>query len=148
MASKAKVLVIGGSSGMGKAAAAACIAAGYEVTIAGRSKEKLAAAAAVIGGGVSSVELDVTDSSATEAVFAAIPAGTYKHLVVTMGASVGGPSVLGAEGFAKLKQQMDAKFFAQVSRVAPPKFNLRSRSRDAPTVGLAELASPQPAADP
>ena len=46
---KQKILIIGGSSGMGPAAARLLAALGYDVAIASRSKEKLGSASQIIG---------------------------------------------------------------------------------------------------
>ena len=62
------VLVIGGSSGMGRAIASAAAAEGARVTIASRNADKLEAAAAAIGHGTRTRQLDVTDESAVEHV--------------------------------------------------------------------------------
>ena len=75
------VLVIGGSSGIGQAAAKAFAEAGAAVTIASRHEDKLAAAAEAIGGNVRVAVLDTTDASAVEAFFA--DEGEFDHVVVS-----------------------------------------------------------------
>jgi len=75
------VLVVGGSSGIGQAAAALTAAAGAKVTIASRSSEKLAVAAKAIGHGVDTRLLDVTNDVAMTSFFQAGPA--YDHIVVS-----------------------------------------------------------------
>ena len=80
-----KVLVIGGSSGIGYATAAGALAQGASVAIASRSEDKLRAAQASLPGRVEAHALDVADSAAVEAFFAAAPA--YDHVVVS-GASI------------------------------------------------------------
>lgn len=75
------VLVIGGSSGIGQAAAKAFAEAGAAVTIASRHEDKLAAAAEAIGGNVRVAMLDTTDASAVEAFFA--DEGEFDHVVVS-----------------------------------------------------------------
>lgn len=61
-------LIIGGSTGMGKATARALLEDGVSVTLAGRSEEKLVAAAAELGklGSVNSVVLDLHDRQVVE----------------------------------------------------------------------------------
>lgn len=63
-----KILVVGGSSGMGRAAAKAFLDAGAEVWIASRSAEKLNAAAARLDGGalLHTYQLDMGDSAQVE----------------------------------------------------------------------------------
>lgn len=65
----ARTLVIGGSSGIGEAAAAMAAAAWASVTIASRSQNKLDAALTRLPAGVEACALDVTDASAVEAFF-------------------------------------------------------------------------------
>lgn len=65
-----RVLVIGGSSGIGEASAAMAGNAGAEVTIASRSSAKLAAALTRLPTTVVATPLDVCDAAAVEAFFA------------------------------------------------------------------------------
>jgi NAD(P)-dependent dehydrogenase (short-subunit alcohol dehydrogenase family) len=76
-----RVLVVGGSSGIGQAVARQAAALGAQVTIASRSARKLAAAAQALGGGVSTAVLDSTDAQAVEAYFAGQAA--FDHIVVS-----------------------------------------------------------------
>lgn len=76
-----RVVVIGGSSGMGLAVARAAALAGARVTVAGRDAQRLAAAVAAIGCGAQGRTLDICDEAAVEAFFAAGP--TIDHLVVS-----------------------------------------------------------------
>ena len=87
----ARVLVVGGSSGLGRATAAAFAGAGASVTIASRSRDKLAAAARAIGGGVATAVLDVTDDAAVEALFAQ-SGEPWDHVVVTAAQAPSGPA--------------------------------------------------------
>ncbi|MGO4378739.1 SDR family oxidoreductase [Pseudoduganella sp. RAF19] len=84
-----KVLVVGGSSGIGAAAAKSLAALGAEVTIASRNAGKLEAAAAEIGGAVRTAILDTSDDSALEAFFAAQDA--FDHVVVSAAQTASGP---------------------------------------------------------
>jgi NAD(P)-dependent dehydrogenase (short-subunit alcohol dehydrogenase family) len=88
-----RVLVVGGSSGIGQATAAAFAAAGARVTIASRSRAKLDAALAAIGATsapVTAVELDITDEAAVTAYFSA--AEPWDHVVVSAAQTPGGPA--------------------------------------------------------
>jgi 3-oxoacyl-[acyl-carrier protein] reductase len=67
-----RALVVGGSSGIGKAAAALMVAEGAEVAIASRSAENLSAAAAEIGGAPAQIVCDVTGPDAGERLAAAV----------------------------------------------------------------------------
>jgi NAD(P)-dependent dehydrogenase (short-subunit alcohol dehydrogenase family) len=75
-----RVLVLGGSSGIGRAVAAAALAQGAEVVIAGRTEATLAEAAAALGT-VTAHRADARDPASLDALFTA--AGPLHHLVVT-----------------------------------------------------------------
>jgi len=79
-----RVLVFGGSSGIGLATATAAAAAGAKVTLASRSSDKVNAAVAQIGKGASGVPLDTTNDAALEAFFAEQP--EWDHIVVSVAA--------------------------------------------------------------
>lgn len=83
------VLVVGGSSGIGYAAAAGALAQGAKVTIASRSLEKLRAAQALLQGRVEARQLDVANTAEVDAFFDASP--TYDHIVVSGAAFKIGP---------------------------------------------------------
>ncbi|MDG2005563.1 MAG: SDR family oxidoreductase [Novosphingobium sp.] len=75
-----RILIIGGSSGIGFAIASAALSEGARVTIASTSEEKLRGALDRLGGGESAT-LDVTDEAAIEAFFAS--SGSFDHIVFT-----------------------------------------------------------------
>ncbi|MCW6006548.1 SDR family oxidoreductase [Micromonospora sp. CPCC 205371] len=75
-----RVLIVGGSSGMGPALADLMLADGAEVTVAGRSRDRLAAAADRLGG-VETYQGDVTEGDQVRRMAAA--AGKLDHVVVT-----------------------------------------------------------------
>jgi NAD(P)-dependent dehydrogenase (short-subunit alcohol dehydrogenase family) len=66
------VVVIGGSSGIGLATARLAQDAGARVTIAGRDKDRLAAAVESLGGGAEGVAVDVADEGAVQDLFASL----------------------------------------------------------------------------
>jgi NAD(P)-dependent dehydrogenase (short-subunit alcohol dehydrogenase family) len=91
-------LVTGGGSGIGLACAVRLAVDGAAVTIAGRSEERLAAAAATIeaaapGTAVTTVPADVTDEDAVAAAVAAATAGTGRLDGVVI--SAGGSETIG-----------------------------------------------------
>jgi NAD(P)-dependent dehydrogenase (short-subunit alcohol dehydrogenase family) len=83
-----RILVVGGSSGIGEATARAFAEAGASVTIASRSQDKLDAAATRIGHPVSTVVLDTTSEAAVEALFA--DSESFDHVVVSAAQTAGG----------------------------------------------------------
>ncbi len=86
----ARVLVIGGSAGIGEAVAQLAAAGGAQVTIASRSAARLDAALARMPAGVASAALDVRDDAAVQAWFAA--QRPWNHVVLTASATPSGPA--------------------------------------------------------
>ncbi|MGW1742506.1 SDR family oxidoreductase [Nocardia sp. NPDC001965] len=79
-----RVVIIGGSSGMGLALARNLMGAGAEVIIAGRSAARLATASATLAGGPGKVhtrQVDITRETEVEALFTDL--GRIDHAVVT-----------------------------------------------------------------
>ena len=105
--SEQKVLVIGGSSGMGLAIATASALAGAEVLIASRSDSRLKEAAEKIGSGVKWHTVDFTDEISVKSFFDF--AGPIDHLVIPGSAVRTGP--LKELPIADAKSSMDSKFF-------------------------------------
>jgi NAD(P)-dependent dehydrogenase (short-subunit alcohol dehydrogenase family) len=102
-----KILVIGGSSGMGLAAAKEVSARKAALTIAARSTDRLEAAAKQIGGAVATRVLDARDDAAVDAFF---KDGTvWDHIVVTVGQGGRGP--LASMSMTDALAAMDAKFW-------------------------------------
>ncbi|MEW6262708.1 MAG: SDR family oxidoreductase [Thermodesulfobacteriota bacterium] len=77
-----RVIVVGGSSGIGQAVARAAAAKGAKVIIASRNKEKVDQAAGEIGGGVEGRVLDATKEEEVQAFFERI--GAFDHLICTI----------------------------------------------------------------
>jgi NAD(P)-dependent dehydrogenase (short-subunit alcohol dehydrogenase family) len=79
-------LIVGGGSGMGRALASALLKDGAEVTIVGRSSERLTAAVRDLGrrSGLSAVTADVSREDDTARLFAGIDA--VDHIVTTAAA--------------------------------------------------------------
>ncbi|MBK4735377.1 SDR family oxidoreductase [Noviherbaspirillum pedocola] len=83
-----RVLVIGGSSGIGLATARAAADAGACVTVAARSPDKLDAAVRALGPRALGARLDITDVHAVQDYFRAC--GAWDHVVVTAAATKSG----------------------------------------------------------
>jgi NAD(P)-dependent dehydrogenase (short-subunit alcohol dehydrogenase family) len=79
----AKVLVIGGASGVGFAVAAAALEAGAQVIVGSSQAARIEAAAEKLGRGAVGQTVDVKDESSVAAFFEA--AGPFDHLVFTAG---------------------------------------------------------------
>jgi NAD(P)-dependent dehydrogenase (short-subunit alcohol dehydrogenase family) len=115
-----RVLVLGGSSGIGLATAKAAATAGAKITLASRSTEKVDAAVAQVGSGAVGISLDTTDDSALEAFFAQQP--EWDHLVVSVAA--GRSAGLHDLSLQDAYGNMNAKFWtaykaARLARISP-----------------------------
>jgi NAD(P)-dependent dehydrogenase (short-subunit alcohol dehydrogenase family) len=120
VAGAVRAVIVGGSYGIGEAAAAILARHGARVTITGRSKERLDAAADRIrkagpgtdGGAVAveSHELDATDSGAVTEFFART--GPFDHLVLAASPGPVGLGPFASLEEAALRQAFDGKFFA------------------------------------
>jgi NAD(P)-dependent dehydrogenase (short-subunit alcohol dehydrogenase family) len=118
--SGSRVLVLGGSSGIGLATAKAAAAAGAKVTLASRSDEKVGAAAAQVGKDAAGVALDTTNDAALEAFFSKRP--EWDHIVVSVAA--GRSAGLQDLGLPDAYGNMNAKFWtayktARLARITP-----------------------------
>jgi len=84
-----RFLIVGGSSGIGLAIAAVALAAGAEVTIASRSREKLNAAIGTLGTGASAAVLDTGEAEGIERFFA--DQARWDHIAVSAAEPARGP---------------------------------------------------------
>jgi NAD(P)-dependent dehydrogenase (short-subunit alcohol dehydrogenase family) len=111
-----RVLVVGGSSGIGEGVAQACLDAGAQVIIASRSQEKLAAAAGRLGRDVRTLITDTRDDSSVEATWR--EAGEVDHVVVSAADVRIAP--VKASTVAEAQVAMDSKFWGayRVARAA------------------------------
>lgn len=118
------VIVVGGSSGIGRASAEAALRLGARVTLLARDMAKLARAKAELAelGPVAHASLDMTDHAAVKTYFDRLQQGAVDHLVITASSAVHGP-------FATLpldpvRGMFDAKFFGPyaVAQACLPKF--------------------------
>jgi NAD(P)-dependent dehydrogenase (short-subunit alcohol dehydrogenase family) len=108
-----RLVIIGGSAGMGRGIAGIAAEAGADVVIAARNEERLTEAAAAIGGNVEAVTLDLLDENTTRTFFETI--GPFDHLAVTAHYSSVGVSAVAP--IAELavengKKFMEGKFWA------------------------------------
>lgn len=108
----ARVLIVGGSSGIGKATAALFVRAGAQVLVAARAGERLERAAAEIS--AEAIALDTRDNDAIEAFFAS--QAPFEHVVISAAQTKAG-SVAGLS-LEDARAAMDSKFWGayQIAR--------------------------------
>lgn len=113
--SNQRVLVVGGSSGIGFAVAQSAVLAGAEVTIASRSAEKLAAASQSLGT-VKSAIIDTADEIGIEAFFQ--ENDPWDHIVISAAQTPSGP--VRKLSLDDAKKAMESKFWGayRVARAA------------------------------
>ena len=127
----AHVVVFGGSSGIGREAAAAAKTKGASVTLVGRTRAKLESAAQAIGGARVAVA-DIADRHAVQAVFDTIT--RVDHLVVTAGRFIAG----------KLNEtDPDHLLAAWQERIAGPVYAIRAALPLMPATGSIVLTGGQ-----
>ena len=103
-----RVVVLGGSSGMGLATARLLAAEGAHVVIASRSREKLDEALRVIGGRSEAIPLDFSQEDAVRHFFDSL--GAFDHLVL-MGAGLPAWGVLSEIQSPALESAFNNKFW-------------------------------------
>jgi NAD(P)-dependent dehydrogenase (short-subunit alcohol dehydrogenase family) len=113
-----KIVVVGGTSGMGLATAKSLADANAQVVIASRSLEKLASAKAHIGRPVETHALDIRDEKQVAGFFRSL--GAFHHLVIAAADAVAGP-FLDLE-IRKAQEFFDSKFWGayRVARYGAP----------------------------
>ncbi|MET3292677.1 UNVERIFIED_CONTAM: NAD(P)-dependent dehydrogenase (short-subunit alcohol dehydrogenase family) [Brevibacillus sp. OAP136] len=104
-----KVVIIGGSSGIGFETAKQAISKGAEVVIASRSGEKLRKAVEQLGARASWFTLDTTQELEVQAFFEKV--GAFDHLVVTAAETSGGPFL--QTDTVQARKLFDNKFWGQ-----------------------------------
>ena len=112
----ARVLVVGGSSGIGLATAVAAAEAGAAVTIASRSQTKLESAVSTLGKTARAVALDTGHVASVERFFA--DEAPWDHIVVSAAQTPTGP--VRSLGLADAKIAMESKFWGayRIARAA------------------------------
>ena len=104
-----RVVIIGGSSGIGLATANLAAAAGAKVIIAGRTQSKLEAARSEIGNDVDIYKVDLTEETSIEELFERV--GSFDHLVITGPAPQFGHFL--ELNIEQVHQEFEGKFWGQ-----------------------------------
>jgi NAD(P)-dependent dehydrogenase (short-subunit alcohol dehydrogenase family) len=101
------VFIAGGSSGIGLATARRLLAGGYRVTIAGRDRQRLQTAQAVLDGKASAQTMDAADAASVRQAYAA--AGAFDHLVLALSSRKGFGAFASIDP-VEVRQGFDEKF--------------------------------------
>jgi len=107
-----RVVILGGTSGIGLATAERLTAAGAEVIVTGRDAEKLAAVKDRVAG---AEQVDGTDEQAVAAFFERV--GSFDHLVLAFSPGALGLGPLADLNLADIRSAFDGKLFAYLSAV-------------------------------
>ena len=107
-----RIVIIGGTSGIGLAAARQLAQAGAEVIVSGRNEGKLQNAVKQIGHGATGRAIDAGDPVQLKTFFASID--TIDHLVLTLSGGEGGGPLRDLD-LGKLRAGFEAKFWAHVA---------------------------------
>lgn len=138
-----KIVVVGGSSGIGLGVAAAALERGAELIIVGRSQEKLLKAQRSLGTDdrVRTVTADMTRESEIATVFAGI--GAFNHLVSTAGAPPPG-SPIGDTDADEIRRFIDSKLIGAILLAKHAAVSLRSGGSMTFTSGINKDKPPVP----
>ncbi|MDV4162458.1 SDR family oxidoreductase [Rhizobium leguminosarum] len=107
----AKIIIVGGSSGMGLALARRLLGEGAAVTIAGRSEDRLAAARRALGDypGVATIAVDISREEEVAALFR--NGGPVDHIVSTAADIGGAYQLLPSIELAAAQRVVESKFY-------------------------------------
>lgn len=104
-----RIVIIGGSSGIGLATAKMAAAEGAKVIIAGRTESKLKVAKTEIGNGVNTYTVDLTEEASIRDLFERV--GSFDHLVITGPAPQFGHFL--ELNIEEVRQEFEGKFWGQ-----------------------------------
>lgn len=134
-----RVVILGGTSGIGLATAKAFLDQSAQVIIASRSVSKLNEAKQSLGGNVEGIEIDFRSEEKAAEFFSTV--GKFDHLVVTAGeGAMGHFSELPV---ASAKEAFDSKFWGQYITVRSALPYLNNESSITLTSGVYGVRPPQ-----
>ncbi len=129
-----RVVVLGGTAGIGLATAQAAAAAGATVIVSSSSRARVDQALATLPTGTEGYRVDLTDENAVEALFTGL--GEIDHVVYT----AGGPLVLGeldSLSFEGVRRTLDVRVWGALSAAKHARAHLRPGGSITLTTGSA-----------
>jgi NAD(P)-dependent dehydrogenase (short-subunit alcohol dehydrogenase family) len=129
-----RVVVLGGSSGIGLAAAGFAASQGAKVVIASSNQERVQIAVESIGGETEGHALDISDERAIEAFFAKL--GPFDHLVFTAGDALA-LNELAATDLKQARRAFELRYWGALAAVKYGSPHIRKGGSIVLTTGIA-----------
>ncbi|HEX8817911.1 MAG TPA: SDR family oxidoreductase [Terriglobales bacterium] len=129
-----RVVILGGSSGIGLAVAGQVTSQGAEVVIASSNAERVQKAVESLGERAQGHTLDLTDEGAVEALFARL--GPFDHLVFTAGDSLFLESLSGTD-LKQARRAFEVRYWAALAAVKYASKTIRNGGSIVLTTGIA-----------
>lgn len=131
-----KVVILGGTSGIGLATAHAAAAQGAAVVVASSNRRKVAEAVAELGPQAEGRVVDVNDADSPSGLFAAV--GGFDHLVYTAGEPLRLGDLAGID-MGAVRQAFDVRMFGAMAVVKSAVPHIRQGGSIALTGGIASV---------
>lgn len=135
-----KILILGGTSGIGFATARAALVHGAEVVVSSSKKEKVETAIAALGAGAIGLVADVNDAESMARLFKEV--GYFDHLVYTAGESLLFGTLDGIEMTA-IRNAFDVRVFGAIAAVKAALPHIRQGGSIVLTSGIASARAPK-----
>lgn len=135
-----KVVVVGGTSGIGLATARAALEQGARVVVSSSGKQKVDAAIAALGAGASGLVADVGDAASLASLFRQV--GHVDHLVYTAGESLLMGNLDGLEMDA-IRKAFDVRVFGAIAAIKAALPHMRQGGSIVLTSGIASARAPK-----
>ena len=135
-----RVVILGGSSGIGLAVAEQAASQGAKVVIASRNVERIEKAIESLGGNAQGHAIDLSDEQAVETLFAKL--GAFDHLVFTAGESLYLQD-LAATDLKQARRAFDLRYWAALAAVKYGSKSIRKGGSIVLTTGVAGQRPPK-----